>query len=357
VSFAPAYYLAANRPFFPPALVSEAALARLEPIATLLPPAATIAVECRLAAGADTVDFIPQFGRSAGAALARSDPAGAAWSAVRAFCAHWLAPDWPPGESIHAIWLEFDVIGGDAGPPPPSLFVGFAGAAKTAGYGPPIEATVALLRPGLPLEPFGRAVDACFAALPAGAELFSLGLMLGRGDAPARLAIGHLPPDRLLDFLEQIGWPGPPALAGEWANRLAPLVDDFGLALDLDGQLLPRLGLECYLLEANPKKEKRWAELLALLVGSGFSAPDRAAGLLGWPGRHFHGLAPAEIAALRANAPSLPPRLVNLLTRRVSHLKIVLEPGRAPEAKAYLELSHAWFPFGSAIEAGRLEQE
>jgi hypothetical protein len=349
VIFAPAYYLEANRPFFPPALLPAVALARLEPVAALLPPAANLALECHLHQDAIYVDFIPQFIRPGGsvAVLARGDPDGSGWPAVRDFCASWLRPDSPLARDVHAIWLEFDLGAEPAGPSQPSIFVGFAGAAKRAGYGPLVETAVAALQPGLLSPAFSLKLAACFAALPAGADLFSIGFMLARGYDRARVCIGHLPPGELLPYLHQVGWPGPWAAAADLVANLAPLVDEYGLALDLGDSLSPKLGVECYLFEPSPRRESRWALLFDYLIGTGCCAPAKADALLRWPGRHFHGMTPAEIAELRTNAPSLAPRLQNLLTRRISHVKLVLEPGQAPQAKAYLELSHAWLPFGS----------
>jgi hypothetical protein len=131
------------------------------------------------------------------------------------------------------------------------------------------------------------------------------------------------------------------------AANLAPLVDEYGLALDLGDSLAPKLGVECYLYEPSPRQESRWARLLDYFIATGCCAPAKADALLRWPGRHFHGVTLGEIAELRAKSPSLAPRLQNLLTRRISHLKLVLEPDQAPQAKAYLELSHAWLPLGS----------
>jgi hypothetical protein len=349
VIFAPAYYLEANRPFFPQSLLPAGALARLEPVAARLPPAANLALECHLHEDAIYVDLIPQFIRPGGsvAALARGDADGVGWSAVRDFCAGWIETDSPLARDIHAIWLEFDLGVEPAIPPQPSIFVGFAGAAKSAGYGPLVEMTITALQPSLLSAAFRQRLTACFAALPAGTDLFSIGFMLARRYDRARICIGHLPPAGVLPYLRQVGWPGPWAAAADLAANLAPLVDEYGLALDMGDSLSPKLGVECYLFEPRPRQESRWARLLDYLIATGCCAPAKAEALLRWPGRHFHQLTLGEIAELRANSPSLAPRMQNLLTRRISHLKLVLEPDQAPQAKAYLELSHTWLPLGS----------
>ena len=346
----PTYYLEANRPYFPLALVPPDALDRIRPVADLLPPVSNVAIECRLQADADNVDFIPQFIQRGGSGrkLARYRPADPIWGQVGRFCNQWLQPGTPLQEKIHAIWLEFDINAADTELPQPSIFVGFAGVGDPAYYRELAETAVGLLQGDLVSAAFRQNLAGCFTHLPAPANLFSIGLMLARRYDRARVCIGRLPPAHLISYLQDVGWPGLLHEIEELTAHLSPLVDEYGLALDVGEGITAKLGIECYLYETNPQKEPRWSQLLDYLVSLGQCAPEKKEALLRWPGRHLHGLSPAEAAELRTAADSLPPRLQNLLTRRISHLKLVLEPGRPPETKGYLELSHAWYPFGRA---------
>ncbi|MCI0398533.1 MAG: hypothetical protein L0332_02730 [Chloroflexi bacterium] len=346
--FSPAYYLEANRPFFPRQLVPEQALAQIMPIAATLPPVSNIAIECRLPAGATNVDFIPQFVRrgGSGAVLAGHGPDDPVWSQVRRFCAEWVRPASFLQGGIREIWLEFDVAGDTPELPQPSVFIGFDSAAPPAEYQQLSEVTITTLQAELLSASFRRNLATCFAALPAAARLFSLGVMLARRYDRARVCVGNVPKDQALAYLQQIGWPGPLDRVQELIGDLSPLVDEYGLALDVGDNISPKLGLECYLLEPSPAKESRWSQLLDYLAATGQCAPEKKEGLLRWPGRQFHGLSPDEAAQLRATAHSGFPRLHNIFTRKISHLKVVLEPGKPQETKAYLELNNTWLPLG-----------
>ncbi|MBW3570477.1 MAG: hypothetical protein KY467_05180, partial [Gemmatimonadetes bacterium] len=95
----------------------------------------------------------------------------------------------------------------------------------------------------------------------------------------------------------------------------------------LEGALLPRLGLE-YTLERSPQVHGGIAEgaFLDRLVECGLCAPERRDALQAWPGYEVH--------TLRHELwPSW-------LVRRVNCIKLVYEPGREPQAKAYLLAFH-----------------
>ena len=113
---------------------------------------------------------------------------------VGRFCNHWLQPNTPLQEKIHAIWLEFDIAAAERDVPPPSIFVGFAGVGDPAYYQELAETAVGLLQANLLAPAFRQNLAACFTNLPAPANLFSIGLMLARGYDRARVCIGRLPP-------------------------------------------------------------------------------------------------------------------------------------------------------------------
>lgn len=346
--FPASYYLDVNRPYFPPELVSAEALAHIRPVANLLPPVSNVAIECRLQAGVDNVDFIPQFIRpgGSGAKLALYRPEDSIWATVGRFCRQWIQPETALQEKIHAIWLEFDMNGDETELPRPSIFIGFEGAGEAVYYQQIAEQAIEPLQEELLSAAFRQNLFTCFTALSRPANLFSIGLMLARGYDRARVCIGRMPKEKAVGYLQQIGWPGPMAEVEHVINAVSPLVDEYGLALDVGERVTPKLGLECYLYESNPQREGRWRHLIDYFVASGQCAPDKGDALLRWPGRHFHGVTPAEAMELRTAGDSLAPRLQNLMIRRLSHLKWVIEPGKPAETKAYLELSHNWYLFG-----------
>lgn len=344
------YFLDSNRPFFPAGLVSPQALENIWPIAKRLPPVSNIALECRLQAQTNDVDFIPQFIAKGGSGERLADPAGQPdhpiWQRIQAFCRQWRQPDSLLYDGVREIWLEFDVSGPAPESPLPSLFIGFHSNQQRVAHRHFTELTTRLLQPALLTPPLGDLLTLCFAGLPAGATLFSVGFMLARHYDKARICVGHLPKSEAIPYLRRVGWPGDLAAVGRLLADVLPLVDEFGLALDVGQEMAPRLGLECYLFQPNPKREGRWADLLAYLVAANQCSPEKQQALLAWPGYHFHGLTPEETNLIRQAAGDLPPRSHNIFSRKISHLKLVCDPAGWQESKAYLELNSAWMTIG-----------
>src|SRR5262249_13973627 len=151
------------------------------------------------------------------------------------------------------------------------------------------------------------------------------GVMLARPTRALRVCVMDVPLEGLDAYLDRIAWPGPRGLV-ERARRLcAPWIDRVTLALDVDGQPAPRLGLEGY--------TDRWPGLLAALGSEGLCDAGEAAELLGWPGLRADGEAFPE--PLGRIARFLEGRRRSVLHRALSHFKLVLDPSLPLEAKIY----------------------
>lgn len=346
------YFLGSSRPFFPAGLVSPQALENIWPIANRLPPVSNLALECRLQADANEVDFIPQFIAKGGSGERLADPAGQPnhpiWQRIQTFCRQWRQPDSLLYDGVREIWLEFDISGPPPEPPLPSLFVGFHSNQQRVAHRHFSEITMRLVQPELLTPALLDLLTRCFAGLPAGATLFSVGFLLARHSDKARICVGHLPKSEAIAYLRRVGWPGDLGLVSRLLADILPLVDEFGLALDVGEEMAPRLGLECYLFQSNPKREARWSQLLAYLVAVGHCSPEKQQALLAWPGYQFHGLSPDEAAAIRLAADDLPLRSHSIFSRKISHLKLVCDPAGWRESKAYLELNSSWMTIGNA---------
>lgn len=334
----------------PPELVPPASRERVLWVAGRIPAALTRAayLECRLREGPDPVDLIFRVEREGAEILAGRhpgvDPArllecGPAWRAVADFCRAWLDGEGPEWALVRHLWLELDldapVAGGGAPVPPPSVFVALDDGA-TVGMG--TEAVLALLERVLePLAPgaMDGATRARLAGVldrrPPGAAVPYAGVMLSRPRQAVRVYLSRVAGGTVPGLLNEVGWPedqGREAAEAVAAMAAAGAPEVGMLHLDvLEGALLPRLGVE-YTLERHAQIRGRVAEhgFLDALAARGLCEPGRRDALLSWPGY--------ELVTLRHELwPSL-------LARRVNCIKMVHEPDRDPQMKAYLLTFH-----------------
>jgi hypothetical protein len=299
------HMLAAVAPCLPPALVSGEALSDLRSTARGLPYAVAhgFGLECRLGeetARADLALLIqPGDGREILAGRhAVVPPPGrffehAVWRRVRDFCGDWAEPDSAVHRHVEGLWLEFDVDGPPEAVPVPSVFLALRDRGTELSPGELSRVHHELARGALaslwgrPLpEGVAATLAECFRAVPAGADLFSMAVMLSRPWDVVRLGVKNVSAEGLLSYLSRVGWPGPRPLLERWLRELEPLVDRFFLDLDVGAEVLPTFGLEC-ILRRPPTEEPRWRALLERLEREGLCRPDKRRGLLAWPGPFY----------------------------------------------------------------------
>lgn len=333
-----------------PELVPDDARERVIRVAGRIPAALTRAayLECRLRDGPGPVDLIFRVEKEGAEILAGRNPAigagslrggGAAWDAVRALCAAWLDGGHPAWALVRHLWLELD-LDAPAGPgappvPSPSVFLAFDDDATAA---MDADALLALLDVVLaPLVPDGMDADTrarlrgVLLRRPPGAAVPYAGLMLSRPRQAVRVYLSRVPGAAVPGLLDQVGWPEEETrdaarVLGALHAGVSPQLGMLHLDV-LEGALLPRLGLE-YTLERRPQVRGRVVErpFVDRLVECGLCRPERRDALLAWPGYEVH--------TLRHELwPSW-------LIRRVNCIKLVHEPGREAQAKAYLLAFH-----------------
>lgn len=332
--------LDALAPFVPTALVSPEALAAIVRAAGRLPAqlADELYLECRLAAGAPRVDLVLHVRDEGRGVLAGTHPGAAlppallrrpAWRRLRRFCAEWA----DPGSAAHAapggMWLELDVEGPAPERAPPGVFLDLRPLAARGASAAECHALAAEWLDrlgGRPPPPETLAsLHRCLRALPPGGSAAYVGLFPGRGGV-VRCCVRGMAAGALPAYLAAAGWEGDRAaleMITDGPLRGAPLSI---VHLDLDGG--HRLGVELALerrgqLAGGAREAAAPAEELAEL---GLAAPEKAAALAEWPGW-------TEEVMPHQPWPSV-------LARRVNHLKLVLQAGRDPEAKAYLWARH-----------------
>jgi hypothetical protein len=297
-------------------------------------------LECWLGADAPRMDVILGVSDTGRRILADREPAipltlaneSRTWAGLRALARAWDSA--PFADAIQRIWLELD-LGGCEGDPivAPGVFLDFS----EESCHPPerlldvLGQSIAILT-GAPLEgATHRVLRHALEHLPAGAFAPFFGLFPGRPGAGLRVCIAGLRPIELPPYLADIGWPGEPdelrALLEEIAALPGGAPEPLLLHLDFAPALRPRIGLELvFQREPQVRGGFREASFLAWLERLGLLTPDSAVALQAWPGvsvEHF----PHELW------PSLLHRLLN-------HVKLLIEPGLPPRAKAYLACHH-----------------
>jgi hypothetical protein len=338
--------LAAAAPHIGGALVSEPARLAVAEITDRIPAALTrrIYVECRLGADAPRVDVVFCVDAASRGLLLEQLPAWLPgplrahpmWLGLGALCTQW-AGSRSIGPAIHDVWLEFDTAGrperGDA--LVPCVFVGLKNALSAAPFRlwEIALSCVELLR----REPVSSRIAAAgrrvLGHLPRHAAVPYVGIMHPRGERSVRLCVSPLAGAALLDFLGAIGWPGEigelerllrsiPCGSGRTALDAARL-----LQFDILNGVQPRIGLEIPLRQ-HPQMIDGLAErdFLDALCDLGLCSPAKRDALLRWPGHSVEKF-PHQIWP-------------SLALRRISHVKLVFEPGAPPEAKTYLSFFH-----------------
>lgn len=192
-----------------------------------------------------------------------------------------------------------------------------------------------------------RRMAHCWAALPEAAQVFQIGLMLARQMEPVRLCIRNMPSAYLGDYLQRTGWDGAAGALALLVASLAPLVDRIDVDLDVGETVLPKIGLECYF-QAAPDVREKLTRFLDYLSAQTWCCPSKRDALLAYPGYVHERTAPERwpLNLLQASH-LLGPGRVSMFLRFLHHIKVVYHPDGHVEAKAYLAVSHCWWPWAA----------
>ncbi len=244
---------------------------------------------------------------------------------LRGFLSRWSSEAEGPFSSISCVWLEFDLDRPVEGIPTPSVCARLPRDAD-------LDWIVESLLPALHGERLddGRRdwVRRCHGEIPEEGILMYVFSMLSRPGNPLRLEIFGMDPDGALAYLRRVAPHAAPSLAG--IASIFEGIERPHLSFDLRAEILPRVGLEG---SFASQRDPRWVELLARLVDRGLCTPAERDAILAWPGYDTFWTAapdwPLERAGLRG-----------FCVRSLSHVKVVAQPGRTPEAKIYLLVSY-----------------
>lgn len=339
-------------------LVGHGEWERIEQIARLLPAAAIsiFGFECHLNPNphADFFACIAATGTDR-EILAGRDPARALpaelmeqsiWIRVRDFSRIWTTPMSPLYGGVKNIWLEFDVEHGSEQVPLPSVFVGLGRSLEASGGRISEDMHRWLPDIALPLLLGSRVqsetVDTlrdCFAALPIGAQVTYVGLMLPRGLDTLRICLIGLTPDQISGYLRRVGWLGSFGELEAIISTISKIAHLDMLQIEVGQTVYARIGLECTipLLPVPSLVVPHWKRFLDQLVDIGLCPAEQCDALLVWPG-----FAPVVIGDMPWTTG---PRQASgrrcltpwgTLIRYIAHVKISVQADKALEAKAYL---------------------
>lgn len=312
-------WLPVVRPHLTAFLSDAQALEHLHAVGCRLPGSCRGALEVRLAAGPAPLDLSvrllePDQGREISGRIASP--------ALREFLCRWSERD-PELAAFRSVWLEFDLDRPSSDLLEPVVAVKLP---RDAELGWIADVLLPALR-GNPLSASQRdLIKACHGAIPSPGFLLYVFDLSPRGTGAVRLEIFGLDPAGIVGYLRRV--------APESADRVGEVAALFGgverlhLSVDMGSEILPRIGIEGSF-PRLPRREPRWPALFDRLVGRGLCTPEKREAALAWPGYDTFWTAPVEwpVATARARG---------FCARTLSHVKIVSQPDREPEAKAYL---------------------
>jgi hypothetical protein len=363
--------LRAIAPFLKPKLISPDAIAQIAKIAEILPAMPIVwdaGFECRLGVDAPQADFLMSFtpanggrdilaGRHATANLPQVFFNHPAWKTICNFCDRWADPNSPLHENVTDVWLEFDVDGSPSAVPEPSFFFGPKALVRDSNNEWVTDVALKLLLDSSFSSQTKQNLLKCFNLLPPQARAFHIGVMLSRQveSSVVRPCIRDIPSDRILDYLTNIGWTGSVDELAETMAILSRFVDTIRLNFAVGETVFPKLGIECYF-QRKALPEPRLEQFLDYLVAKQLCTVAKRNALLAWPGfSHENSHRDLWPRDLLATSSFLDVRKLSTFVRLIHHIKIVYQPNKPLEAKAYLWFGHNWLDLISPAKTNAIQ--
>ncbi|MEM1111414.1 MAG: hypothetical protein AAGI11_05850 [Pseudomonadota bacterium] len=336
----------------PRSLLDFAAQAAVLEASESLPCIAEVLLECRLQSKRQQVDLsqrllreqLPQWQR----AWALSRPRFHGSEEISNLIERW-ARDEQWYRLLKGIWLEFDLAGVDAAP---AVFFDI----DRSDYDQP-ERVIAWMSQCANL--LGIAADVKVAlfealrcsALPAcSAQPSYIGLMLSRQPASLRVQFSGLRPNQVLALLESVPYLYPVNAIDKAVSLLMNFYDRVVLCVDFAPTLQARVGLEAF--SASLVPGARLADMIVALEDASLCTREKKAELLALPyyaSPSLENLNWPEDFVLESLLG--PEEEVMQIDCRLNHLKLVCNPDKPLEAKAYLAVSNQHLVTGSDLAA------
>jgi len=335
-------------PNLSPLLVSEPSAHNLIEMARALPPIVNGLIECSLSADTQKADLSQQIlteNEEPDILMNHFIKSGLSgnpmWVGIHMLCAQWLKQSSSINNVVDSIGFELDADACCRQTHLPSVFLRLKKDGLTA------DEKQSALDEGLQilfgkLGPFNwsDALHSCFTFDEA--RLIYIGAMLARSSDDLRVEFIPRSSKCIIPLLKHIGW--------SWdKSELKALIEQLNhsgvyinlVHVDIGSAVRPKIGLSCLCREGLDRKPD-WPFFLDYLIESGLCRPHKRDALLAWEGF-------AEPTSCSIPWPPyiiaqslLKPDLLSLFERDISHIKIVYQPEKPLEAKAYLRFNHRW---------------
>jgi len=273
-----------------------------------LPPVVRILLECRLSANQPQVDLSQSFLVDdlpvLNAFLDSSLFLDKSWESIHSFIRQWSAPDSLVQRYLNGIWLEFDLLSGSG-----------------------------------QYQTYFTAYLDCRKTVPDGAIPNYIGFMLSREPVTVRAQFSGIHKGRIGPFLTDIGLKSSPESLQSTINIAYRFFHRNVLCIDLSPTIVPRIGLELFPGQYIP--EAFFDEFLDVLVGMGLCSKLKRKAIKSYSGLRNPVNSKTDWPDhLILQSLQKPTDYFSVMDRRINHFKLVCQPDRDIEAKAYLAFDH-----------------
>jgi hypothetical protein len=247
-------------------------------------------------------------------------------------------------QAISAISLEFDVHRQQAALVAPSAFFsihpGSCGPEDLASYNsvPTCRKVVQALLEVL-VEHVSDSVlnnlEDCFKVLLQKVPFLQFGVWLARPTNSFRICAPGIPLSEVQRIVNALQWKGPTDAYESYRSELLEFGDKGCLHLDIGKVVSAKLGIEVPFDDSSAcmkREDTESTRFFDYLIRKKLCLPEKRDAILLWVGGFR--LSRNGAVSCREETP--------IFLRRVSHVKITYEPGKAPTAKAYLTVGRAW---------------
>lgn len=332
-------------PYLQSNLVSPKEIQKIKMLTQVLPPLSGAIIECRLGQGKGEVDFSLRATASDGGreAFAGCHPffklpshwlTDSVWKNIRKFCMQWLNVQSPIHHHVENIWFEFDSETQNKKIPIPCVFFDVKRESKSSSKWITNIALQTLI--GNPLkEKIKNNLFHYLNLLPSGSQIHYVGAMLSRKQQHLRLTL-LIDGKNILSYLIAIGHRNMADKLHSELNWLLSYSETLSVSIDIHNMTLPKIGFE-----VKPQKKSLMILFLDDLTRKGMCTKQKKDALLNWPGQSPELNNIKEKVSL--HAPShYEPGISIVHTRRINHIKVVLQQDIKYEAKAYLYIGYGW---------------
>jgi hypothetical protein len=324
-------------PYIPGELVSPEILERIKIFNNKFPAALSTAggFECRLGQNEPSADWqlcvtLADHGREV---LAGKTDWGkidnqlfnaTEWRHIRKFASHWSDSGSPLYRRTNTVWLEFDLERLKEQAPVPGLFFNMTpetgDSSKEDLYHCLVDGLTYLKGNPLKKDILDNLL-LCLRSLPEDARLGYAALMMSRSPEAVRLILS-MDKENLVNYLARIHFPDSTQELWELLEELSQYAGSYRYNLDISHEVLPKIGIECFLHSKKEATKPGWEEFLDYLVRHSLCTREKSEALLRWNG-YTRTLFPSDFYR-------------SFIVRRISHVKIVWQKDAPLEAKAYI---------------------